>query len=276
MLGKLLKYEVKAAGKVMPALYLGIGLSYLLGKLTEALHIHQMKIGLAIACIGIGIASMVLALILTVMRYAKGLFGAEGYLTQTLPVRKGTLLASKVITGYLLILLGVVGFLLGLFGMFDLLQIEGILEMLKAGLGNAALPLLLLFLVFASVQLFSSLSAVYFSITLSNTRPFLSNNFLFAVVFYLAGSTVIGLLEIVFMLLLPIGVRVGESGGLHLGFDSMLLDLLKHPELIGSNQDPAVLTQMSLGVGSVIVDLAAGMVLLFVTRWLLTRKISVK
>ena len=49
MLGKLLKYEVKAAGKVMPALYLGIGLSYLLGKLTEALHIHQMKIGLAIA-----------------------------------------------------------------------------------------------------------------------------------------------------------------------------------------------------------------------------------
>ena len=37
MLGKLLKYEVKAAGKVMPALYLGIGLSYLLGKLTEAL-----------------------------------------------------------------------------------------------------------------------------------------------------------------------------------------------------------------------------------------------
>ncbi len=55
--------------------------------------------------------------------------------------------------------------------------------MLKAGLGNAALPLLLLFLVFASVQLFSSLSAVYFSITLSNTRPFLSNNFLFAVVF---------------------------------------------------------------------------------------------
>lgn len=274
MLGKLLKYEVKAAGKVMPALYLGIGLSYLLGKLTEALHIHQMKIGLAIACIGI--ASMVLALILTVMRYAKGLFGAEGYLTQTLPVRKGTLLASKVITGYLLILLGVVGFLLGLFGMFDLLQIEGILEMLKAGLGNAALPLLLLFLVFASVQLFSSLSAVYFSITLSNTRPFLSNNFLFAVVFYLAGSTVIGLLEIVFMLLLPIGVRVGESGGLHLVFDSMLLDLLKHPELIGSNQDPAVLTQMSLGVGSVIVDLAAGMVLLFVTRWLLTRKISVK
>ena len=148
--------------------------------------------------------------------------------------------------------------------------------MLKAGLGNAALPLLLLFLVFASVQLFSSLSAVYFSITLSNTRPFLSNNFLFAVVFYLAGSTVIGLLEIVFMLLLPIGVRVGESGGLHLVFGSMLLDLLKHPELIGSNQDPAVLTQMSLGVGSVIVDLAAGMVLLFVTRWLLTRKISVK
>lgn len=276
MLGKLLKYEVKAAGKVMPALYLGIGLVYLLGKLAGVLHISQMKTGLAVACIGIGVASMVLALIMTILRYAKGLFGAEGYLMQTLPVGKGTLLVSKVITGYLLILLGVIGFLLGLFGMFDLLQIEGLLEMLKAGLGNAALPLLLLFLVFGVVQLFSSLSAVYFSITLSNTRLFLSNNVLFAVIFYLAGSTVIGLIEIVFMLLLPIGVRLTESGGVHLVFDSMLLDLLKHPELMGSNQDPSVFTQMSLGIGSVIADLAIGIVLLFITRWLLTRKISVK
>lgn len=88
MLGKLLKYEVKAAGKVMPALYLGIGLTYGLGKLAEVLGIEQMKTGFGIACAGVGIAAMVLALILTVMRYAKGLFGAEGYLTQTLPSAK--------------------------------------------------------------------------------------------------------------------------------------------------------------------------------------------
>ncbi len=276
MLGKLLKYEVKAAGKVMPALYLGIGLTYGLGKLAEVLGIEQMKTGFGIACAGVGIAAMVLALILTVMRYAKGLFGAEGYLTQTLPVGKGTLIVSKVITGYLLTLLGFIGLLLGVFGTIDIFEVGGIREILQSILGDMVAPLLIVFLVMGLVQLFATLAAVYFAITLSNTRPFLSNNLLFSVVFYLASSTVIGLIELVAMLLLPIGIRLTEGGGMRLVFETTLGSLLQNPSLMGSNQDPSVFMQMSLGIGSVLADAAVGIVLLFVTRWLLTRKVSVK
>ena len=276
MLGKLLKYEVKAAGKVMPALYLGIGLTYGLGKLAGVLGIAQMKTGFAIACAGVGIAAMVLALILTVMRYAKGLFGAEGYLTQTLPVGKGTLIASKVITGYLLILLGFIGLMLGVFGTIDIFEIGGIREFLASAFGDMMAPLLIVFLVMGLVQLFASLAAVYFAITLSNTRPFLSNNLLFSVVFYLASSTVIGLIELVAMLLLPIGIRLTEGGGIRLVFETTLGSLLQNPSLMGSNQDPSVFMQVSLGIGSVLADAVVGIILLVVTRWLLTRKVSVK
>lgn len=276
MLGKLLKYEVKAAGKVIPVLYLGIGLAYLLGKLAAVLHVAQMKTGLAVICLCMGVAAIVLALILAVLRYAKGLFGSEGYLAQTLPVGKGTLLASKMIAGYLLILLGIVGLLLGLAGMMDLFELGNIWELLVSGLGDMFLPLLILLGAGGLIQMFSTLSTVYFAVTLSNTKPFLSNNVLFAVVFYLAGSTVVGLVELASMLLLPIGIRLSGDGGLTLTFQSMLLDLIKNPELWGSSQDLAVFEHMSLGLGSVIADLAVGIFLLFITRWLLTRKIAVK
>ncbi len=276
MLGKLLKYEVKAAGKVIPVLYLGIGLAYLLGKLAAVLHVAQMKTGLAVICLCMGAAAILLALILAVLRYAKGLFGSEGYLAQTLPVGKGTLLASKMIAGYLLILLGIVGLLLGLAGMMDLFELGNIWELLVSGLGDMFLPLLILLGAGGLIQMFSTLSTVYFAVTLSNTKPFLSNNVLFAVVFYLAGSTVVGLVELASMLLLPIGIRLSGDGGLTLTFESMLLDLIKNPELWGSSQDLAVFEHMSLGLGSVIADLAVGIFLLFITRWLLTRKIAVK
>lgn len=276
MLGKLLKYEVKAAGKVIPVLYLGIGLAYLLGKLAAVLHVAQMKTGLAVICLCMGVAAIVLALILAVLRYAKGLFGSEGYLAQTLPVGKGTLLASKMIAGYLLILLGIVGLLLGLAGMMDLFELGNIWELLVSALGDMFLPLLILLGAGGLIQMFSTLSTVYFAVTLSNTKPFLSNNVLFAVVFYLAGGTVIGLIELASMLLLPIGIRLSGDGGLTLTFQSMLLDLIKNPELWGSSQDLAVFEHMSLGLGSVIADLAVGIFLLFITRWLLTRKIAVK
>ena len=276
MLGKLLKYEVKAEGKVIPVLYLGIGLAYLLGKLAAVLHVAQMKTGLAVICLCMGVAAIVLALILAVLRYAKGLFGSEGYLAQTLPVGKGTLLASKMIAGYLLILLGIVGLLLGLAGMMDLFELGNIWELLVSGLGDMFLPLLILLGAGGLIQMFSTLSTVYFAVTLSNTKPFLSNNVLFAVVFYLAGGTVVGLVELASMLLLPIGIRLSGDGGLTLTFESMLLDLIKNPELWGSSQDLAVFEHMSLGLGSVIADLAVGIFLLFITRWLLTRKIAVK
>ncbi len=276
MLGKLLKYEVKAAGKVIPVLYLGIGLAYLLGKLAAVLHVAQMKTGLAVICLCMGVAAIVLALILAVLRYAKGLFGSEGYLAQTLPVGKGTLLASKMIAGYLLILLGIVGLLLGLAGMMDLFELGNIWELLVSGLGDMFLPLLILLGAGGLIQMFSTLSTVYFAVTLSNTKPFLSNNVLFAVVFYLAGGTVVGLVELASMLLLPIGIRLSGDGGLTLTFESMLLDLIKNPELWGSSQDLAVFEHMSLGLGSVIADLAVGIFLVCITRWLLTRKSAVK
>lgn len=181
-----------------------------------------------------------------------------------------------MITGYLLTLLGFIGLLLGVFGTIDIFEVGGIREILQSILGDMVAPLLIVFLVMGLVQLFATLAAVYFAITLSNTRPFLSNNLLFSVVFYLASSTVIGLIELVAMLLLPIGIRLTEGGGMRLVFETTLGSLLQNPSLMGSNQDPSVFMQMSLGIGSVLADAAVGIVLLFVTRWLLTRKVSVK
>lgn len=99
MLGKLLKYEMKAGLRLLPIVYLGMVSVFLVGLLAKAIGISQIQFAAALLLAVGGVAAVLMTLVLVILRCFKGLFGTEGYLTQTLPVGKGTLLLSKVIGG---------------------------------------------------------------------------------------------------------------------------------------------------------------------------------
>lgn len=275
MLGKLLKYEIKASGVILPAVYAGLLLVFCLGWLAKTLDIIQIQGAMAVACVLVGVAALVLALVMVVTRYHKSLFGAEGYLMQTLPVKKGSLIAAKAISGYILILLGLAALVLGIAGTVYLTGAGELTGEIKALLGGQFSPLLVFFGAVVLVQLFLMVSEVYFSITLANTGPFLKNNVIFAVVFYFVVNTVAGVLELVAMMVLPLGIKLTGDGHVQWVFETTLGYLIANPSLAGE-QDLSVFNEISLGVGSIAVDLALGIALLFITRWLMTRKTSVK
>lgn len=275
MLGKLLKYEIKASGVILPAVYAGLLLVFCLGWLAKTLDIIQIQGAMAVACVLVGVAALVLALVMVVTRYHKSLFGAEGYLMQTLPVKKGSLIAAKAISGYILILLGLAALVLGIAGTVYLTGAGELTGEIKALLGGQFSPLLVFFGAVVLVQLFLMVSEVYFSITLANTSPFLKNNVIFAVVFYFVVNTVAGVLELVAMMVLPLGIKLTGDGHVQWVFETTLGYLIANPSLAGE-QDLSVFNEISLGVGSIAVDLALGIALLFITRWLMTRKTSVK
>lgn len=275
MLGKLLKYEIKASGIILPALYAGLLLVFCVGLLARALNIVQIQGAMAVACALVGIAALILALVMVVTRYHKSLFGAEGYLMQTLPVKKGSLIASKAISGYILILLGMVAVVLGIAGTIYLTGAGDLADQFKNLFGSQFSPLLIFFVAAILVQLFLMVSEVYFSITLANTSAFIKNNILFAVVFYFAANMVGSVLELVAMLVLPLGIKLTGDGHVQWVFETTLGSLIANPSLTGE-QDLSVFSEISLGVGSIVVDLALGIALLFVSRWLMTRKTSVK
>ena len=122
MLGKLLKHEFRATGRVMlPVLGVLVILALLfnlsvrfIGK-TESVLVNILS-GLSIFAFVAGIiAAEIICLVLMINRFYKNLLGAEGYLTHTLPVNVHGLVWSKMIvafvwffaTNLLIILIGI-------------------------------------------------------------------------------------------------------------------------------------------------------------------------
>ena len=101
MLGKVLKYDLKALCRYLIPLYVVLlGLSMMIRFLGFFDNISVIAIicGLLIvALVMLFIFSFMLAGIFLVKYYLENLFKEQGYLTHTLPVKKGTLLFSKVL-----------------------------------------------------------------------------------------------------------------------------------------------------------------------------------
>lgn len=268
MLRKLLKYDLRASFVPLGLLFAGAVLLFALATIFKALAISQMVVSFTIFLVLAGIAMLVIAVVVLVMRFYKGVFGAEGYLTQTLPVSKGSILASKFITAVLLIITAFIGCFLAIGGALFLSDVQW--EQIKAifdGVRGWQYPLI--FAAVASlVQMGAAICQVYGAIVLSNTRMFLKNNILFAVIFYFASTMIVSILEMLGMLLIPLGLQFSESGVTFV-FSSSLQSFL----------DGAMTNNSShfvLGVGSVFIDIAVGVGLFLAARWMLIHKASVK
>lgn len=111
MLGKLLKYEYKATGRVLLPIYL---MMIMFAFVSAAMFKTSFEIATTIALlifIGICVASIVITIIITVQRFQKNLLTDEGYLMFTLPVTQTSLIFSKLIVA---VTWGIVGSLIGL------------------------------------------------------------------------------------------------------------------------------------------------------------------
>lgn len=270
MLGKLLKYEMKAGLRLFPIIYLAGVLFFLLGLLAKTLHINQILTTAVVMLAIAAAASAISVIIFTIVRFFKGMFGAEGYLTQTLPVSKGSLLASRTIAAYVWMLIGVAMALLGVVGILYLVAPEMLnREILRTLFSDANRPILFYVGAALLLQLLAVIGELYFAMTLANTRSFLRNNALFSVLFYFGLNTVVGLLEVAAVLLIPFGMRLNGHGA-EIRFEPMLsgLDF--------SGQAQGLVDTVTFGFGVMIVDLIVGVGLLLLTRWLLEHKVSIK
>ena len=109
MLGKVLKYDLKAVCRYLIPLYavlLGLGIMVRLLGFFDNISIIAIICGLMIvALVLVSVFSFVLTGIFSVKHYLENLFKDEGYLTHTLPVKKGTLLVSKVLVSLITLIL---------------------------------------------------------------------------------------------------------------------------------------------------------------------------
>ena len=207
MLRKLLKYDFRSSFSIMGIFYLVMAGAFLLGLLFKQLKVQQLLGGMAAVLMIAGISVIFAALAIAVVRFHKNLYGAEGYLMQTLPVGKGSLILSKAITAYALLLVGGAGTILAIAGFLYLIEGESLMELVKLLFGDLFLPVLVYVIVMALVQMAAVIGEIFAAVTLANTRPFIKNNILFAVVFFFAGNMLVSLLEMAGLFFIPLGLR---------------------------------------------------------------------
>ena len=114
MLGKLIKYELKAFGRVMLPLYGALLVASLVFAGTIRISMNSTARSLMEKFAILGgflfaaaiIAVMVMMVIMVVQRYYRNLLGTEGYLMFTLPVTTLSHILSKAISAFLWVLLG--------------------------------------------------------------------------------------------------------------------------------------------------------------------------
>jgi hypothetical protein len=273
MLGKLLKYDMKAGFRMIPVTYLAIAAFYLLGLVAKALKISQLLGSATFLLVIAGIAAVILTLVFIIFRFHKGIFGAEGYLTQTLPVGKGSIILSKVITAYLWMVFSIVAAILAVIAVLHLNDVKELNKLIDYLFGSSFTPFVVFIVVTGFIQLLAYIGELYFAMTLANTRPFIRSNVLLSIVFFFAANMAVGFLEILAMLFIPLGLRITESGVVWTT-ETMMGSLFKNGNIFAASEPP--LSEISIGIGSGFADLAAGIAFLLIARWLLTHKTSVK
>lgn len=101
MLGKLLKYEIKATARTFLPLYLAILLAAAGMRFVLAAGFIPVVTILGFVLFGLFVALAVLTIVITVQRFQKNLLSTEGYLMFTLPVTPASLVGSKLLASLL-------------------------------------------------------------------------------------------------------------------------------------------------------------------------------
>ena len=207
------------------------------------------------------------------VRYYQSLFGKEGYLTQTLPVSKGSLLSSRLLVALFWLICSAVLLLLCIFVGLYLVQPGNPIDLIRSIFAYLAVPEMSLFMIFAGVSIVTQtlllIASIYFSVTLAHTRPFLKNNLLFSVVLYFGLNTCLSLLKLVAMLCIPVVLTV-QNGHVALEFRFMFQSFMEMTQAGSAN------SVANLSIGNMILDVIGIAVLLPMSCWLLKNKTSVK
>ena len=273
MLGKLIKHEIKNSARYVMAIYFAaaaVCAFMLLGMLAKVMWVTVVG---SMLLYTVGIAAVIMTLVSVIKNFYDSLYGRQGYLTFTLPVKCSSILISKVLVSFFWIILSflllVLIFVLifenakaqtgeSLGGVVEALEVSGILEMLPSlnmiirfasVLGSVALMYILTFVGF-----------VYFSVTLANTRSLQKHPKLFGFMIFFGIYSVANSLGAVITSKFPLSFNITNQK-CFLAFTAM-------------SREEGVIASFGLGGAIFMALMAVG--LLFATGWFMEHKVNVK
>ncbi len=273
MLGKLIKNEFRQTSKSLIAVYAAAGISILIMLLSYVTNVTWIGVTGSFALVVIGVAAIAMTFIMVINNFARSLYGNQGYLSFTLPVKCSNLLFSKFIVSFVWIIVGYIvafctilivvfytrskseGMLDTIFDMVNQLQVIGDLPTAKLVVEYMAIMG-----VGSIITVVAFISFIYFAITLANTRKFQSKPLVFGIMFFFVVYFINKVVSTFLTYKAPLTIYVsGDS--IKIGFEAM------------AQAQGALL---SYGMGGKIFTAVFAAVLLFVTGWIMEKKVNIK
>lgn len=271
MLGKLLKYELKHSARYVMLIYACAGVTtvfMLLGMLVKSTR--MTVIGSMVLEI-VGFVAVFMTLVSVIKNFYDTLYGSQGYLSFTLPVKCSTMLFSKVLISFFWIILSAI--LMLAITLIILLNanmqtdgaLDGFVEIIKSSgaLSEVASPAmivksLILFAVNALLNILVFVGFVYFAVTLANTRALQKHPKLFGFVIFFATYIVANSIAAKLSSSLPLAIEIST--------DNVRLVFEAAGNSIGSVN----------GIGGIIFMSLTAVGLLCATGWIMEHKVNVK
>lgn len=273
MLGKLLKYELKHSARYVMTIYgcAAAATAFMfLGMLAKVTWISVVG---SMVLYFVGIIAVVMTLVSVIKNFYDTLYGKQGYLTFTLPVKCSSLLISKIIVSFFWIILScvlmAVIFVLiwlnaksqtngSLDGIVEAIKLSGILDMLPSV--GMIIKFVLIVAVIALLNILTFVGFVYFAVTLANTRALQKHPKLFGFLIFFASYAVSNSISAKLTSSLPLAVNI-TTEKVYIAFTSM-------------NSAEGVLSSFGLGGTIFMAIVAVG--LLFATGWIMEHKVNIK
>ena len=277
MMLKLLKNDFIATGRIMGVIYVIVA-----GISAGTLISHYMKSGEDMTVVeAMGIALLlvvslclfVLTVVFVLSDFQKSLYGEQGYLTFTLPVKSWMILASKVIVATVLFVVSLAALLASLWVTVVVLKEEILGENYDLIMGminqistvnvasmavSAVIRIILYFVQFAFFTI-----TVFFTSTVANTRHFQKKNIFWTIVLFVPIAGVVTKFaefidsKIVFSLFFIEGKL------------SLVTDNLEYMRLQANGNSP-------VDIASIFVYLILGAGVFFATHYIMSKKVNIR
>ncbi len=225
MLGKLIKNDFKASAHSMLGIYLVAFAVYIAAALSyssDKNNATTIQVILTAALIFVSFAILIIPIFQLLTYFNKSLYSNQGYLSYTLPVKSHNLLFSKAIVSFSWIVVAYAFFISAYVLMFTNFagkldpeikeMLSQIYEMINGPEKEVLFKALIAVLAVVLFEIIFVISQIFFSITLSNVKPFnrfgaLGGIVLFIVLFFVLNSINMRLMQD-----FPLSLRIRAEG----------------------------------------------------------------
>lgn len=269
MLGKLIKNEFKSSSHFLSGIYFAVAIAAAMVLVSYLGKIKFLSLISTVTLFLLAIGIIIVTLIFVVSEFYKTLYGAQGYLSFSLPVKSRELIASKAIVSLVWIalsyvmgiglIIGVYIYLSSLIGEDTKAVVQGLLNsfgMLPSK--KMIIQLISIVLAMIFIQISAMVSEIYFAITLANTRIFQKHGIISSLVIFFCLYLIAQGGMALITLYVPLSLQISVDG------------------LVFANSQMDTDSALNFGIVGPIFQLVVCFVLYWATSYIMRKKVNVK